>query len=199
MKVIGITGGSGAGKGIVSAAFAGQGIPVLDCDRVAREVVSPGSPCLAELAAAFGSDILDAGGALKRSLLAERAFSDKERLKLLNSITHRHILSRCEDWLSGREAEGKAVAAVDAPQLFESGFDKRCDAVVSVIADENIRLERIMRRDGISERKARDRLRSQYPDSFFIENSHYVLENNGSPEQLAARAVELAAKIYNSY
>lgn len=196
MKIIGLTGGSGAGKGIVSAVFAEKGIPVLDCDKVSREVTSKGSPCLTELSAAFGEDILNPDGTLNRPSLAEKAFSDRDRLTLLNSITHRHILSRCEDWLRERESEGNAAAVLDAPQLFESGFDKRCDIIVSVVAQEDIRLERIVRRDGISEEKARGRLRNQYPDSFFIEKSHYVLENNGSPEQLAAKAAELAGKIY---
>lgn len=178
MKVIGLTGGSGSGKGYVSKLFEAAGVPALDTDMVSRIVTAPGSPCLAELTERFGESILLPGGKLDRRRLAEIAFADPKLTGALNSITHRHILAYCRDWLEQRRKEGYAAAIIDAPLLYESGFDAECDAVVAVVADRELRIARIMARDGITRAQAEQRLARQHDDGFFRAHADFVIENN---------------------
>ncbi|MBO7149152.1 MAG: dephospho-CoA kinase, partial [Clostridia bacterium] len=132
---IGLTGPSGAGKGALSEIFEKYGIPCLDTDKVSRLVCAPGEPCTQRLAKEFGSDLVDANGVLNRKSLAERVFSEPgrdEKLKRLNCITHEHILAYADKWLCEKENAGFAAAAIDAPVLFESGYDKKCDYIIGV-------------------------------------------------------------------
>ncbi len=178
MIIIGLTGGSGSGKGYVAGMFAARGIPALDTDMVSRLVCAPGSDCLRELAGHFGGGIIKTDGTLDRAALAALAFSEKENMAALNSITHRHILAYCRKWLDERREAGCAAAIIDAPQLYESGFDAKCSAVVAVVADEALRLKRILARDGITLSQAKLRLQRQRDDDFFRAHADYIIENN---------------------
>ena len=178
MLTIGLTGGSGAGKGYVSALFRRGGIESLDTDLVARAVVEPGKPCLRELTQEFGESILREDGTLNRRALAAIVFSDRERLAALNRITHAHILAECRIWLKEREEAGDFAAIIDAPQLYESGFDSSCDLVAAVIADRETRIARILRRDSITREEALRRIENQKPDEFFLEKADFILRNN---------------------
>ena len=142
--VIGLTGQTGAGKSTVSRVLADCGIPVVDCDRLAREAVKPGSECLLQLVRAFGRKILRPDGSLDRAGMAAMAFPDPEKLAVLNRITHKAILQLLTNRLKELEAAGQSLVVVDAPTLFESGADRLCGAVVSVTAPEAFRLERIL-------------------------------------------------------
>lgn len=188
MKIIGLTGQSGAGKSSFSKALAKHDIPCLDTDKTSRQVVEKGSPCLQELVEAFGSNILLPDGSLDRKKLGTIAFSDKDKLDLLNSITHRYISIEVDKWLKKQEALGAVAAVIDAPQLFESGIDMICDLTVAVVADENTRYLRILSRDGISEEYARKRMACQKSDKFFISNCTHIIYNNGSEEELFEKA-----------
>lgn len=197
MVVIGLTGGTGAGKGAVSAVLEASGIPCLDTDKVSRAVCEPGTPCLAALADAFGTDILDGDGALKRKTLAALVFGEPdpgkkaEKLDTLNRITHRYILDACREWLSGQEKNGKRAAVIDAPQLFESGFDRECARILGVTAEKETRVLRIMSRDGIGRDAAEQRIASQHDDAFFASNCDAVIENNGTTEELVPKVREI--------
>ena len=177
MIVLGLTGQSGAGKSYVCDILRGAGIPCLDTDRVARYVCEAGTPCLAELHEAFGDGILLPDGSLDRKALGKIVFSDREKLQLLNNITHKYIRAETEEWLNTYRCAGAALAVVDAPVLFESGFDALCDCTAAVIAPEEIRLARILRRDGITEEAARARLASQHDDGFFETRCDYIIRN----------------------
>ena len=178
MKIIGLTGGSGAGKGEVCKAFLGFGIDSVDTDKISRDVTRKGGECLGELVMGFSGGILDKYGNLNRKKLAEIAFSSRENLDKLNFITHRHILNDCKRIiLDMKNADRKAVI-IDAPLLFESGFDKSCDVIISVISDSQKRIERIVKRDGITETQAETRIKNQKTDEFFIANSDYIIYNN---------------------
>ena len=133
MLVLGLTGGSGSGKGYVSRLLANYGIPALDCDLVSRHVCKKGSECLAEIVEALGESVLTEQGDYNRRRVAEIVFSDSEKLQMLNRITHRYILSECRRWLKEQEQHGMAYAIIDAPVLYESGFDAECDRVIAVI------------------------------------------------------------------
>ncbi len=201
MKIIGITGGSGAGKGEVSHCFLSAGIRSLDTDKVSRAVCEPGKPCLAELSDCFGTDILRADGSLDRHYLASLVFGEPdetkraEKLAALNRITHAHILAEVEKWLAEREKEGDAFAVIDAPQLFESGFDKKCDYTIGVVADEDVRLRRIVARDGITKEAAQERLRAQKPNEFFEKNCGFIVVNNSGLEALDGQVANILRQI----
>lgn len=195
MLIIGLTGPSGAGKGTFAQHLP---FPCLDTDKTAREVVKKGSPCLDELCAAFGSEILLPDGELDRKALGALAFSDKERLATLNRITHRYISEKVKQWLNERETEGESAVILDAPQLFESGEDALCDITVAVLSDSKTRLSRILSRDGVPEEYARARMASQKPDEFFREHCTYVIENNGTEKELQDRAESFAKNVLRS-
>lgn len=185
MFTIGLTGQSGAGKGEFSRIFLEHGKAVcLDTDLTARQVVQKGKPCLDELCEFFGNEILDQSGNLDRKKLAVLAFSDKEKHESLNRITHFYIMKEIKEWLSDMENSGAKIAIIDAPLLFESGADRLCDITVGVIAPYKIRLERILKRDGIDEESARIRLDSQPDDNFFKENCTYIICNGKDLEAL---------------
>lgn len=183
MRVLGLTGGSGSGKGFVSELFALRGVPSIDCDAVSRQVCRKGTPCLAEIASALGNEVLTPDGEYDRATTAGIVFSDREKLDQLNRITHRYILDACRIWLRECEKTGIPFAIIDAPVLYESGFDRECDTVIAVIASEETRIERICRRDGISEEMARLRLSKQKPNSFFRTHADFIIENHCHTER----------------
>ncbi|MBE6572428.1 MAG: dephospho-CoA kinase [Ruminococcaceae bacterium] len=188
MKTIGLTGQSGAGKGAFSKALSLLGIPCLDTDVTARQVVEKGKPCLLELVDRFGKDILLPDGTLDRKKLGTIAFSDKEKLSALNSITHRYIALEVDEWLEEQKDNGAFAAVIDAPQLFESGIDSICDLTVAILADENTRFRRILSRDSISEEYAKKRMASQKDDEFFISHCDHIIYNNGDEAELFEKA-----------
>ncbi len=177
MKTIGLVGGSGAGKGYVCKIFAAHGIPALDTDLVYRRLTEPGQPCLAALCEAFGEDILARDGSLDRKKLASMVFGDAALLKKLNGITHRYVLERCRLWLKEKEAEGYPAAIIDAPALYESGFDAECDTVVAMVAPSGTRIRRIMERDGIDRAAAEKRIAAQIPEAELRRRADTVIEN----------------------
>ena len=187
MLRIGLTGPSGAGKGTVAMLFARFGVPSVDTDAVYHELLLPPSACLDELAGTFGKGILAADGSLNRSALAALVFDPDHprRLTTLNQITHRYILERTRELCAGYEKAGMAAVLIDAPVLFESGFDKECDRTLAVLAAPSIRLARIMSRDGLDKAAAEARMDAQPSDDFYTERSDAVLYNNHQhPEAL---------------
>ena len=184
MKVIGLTGGTGAGKGCVSTKFLQYNINSLDTDKVSREVCAKGTPCLKELVDIFGEIILNEDGTLNRKQLGSIVFSDREKLKVLNSISHRYILDASRKWLDTQKTDGRIAAIIDAPLLYESGFDSECDTVIAVISDKAIRSQRITARDNISTDDANKRMSNQGDDAFYTQKADYVITNNGSLDEL---------------
>ena len=179
MITIGLTGATGAGKGIF-AAFAVRCFNAvhIDTDAIARQVVAVGQPALAEIAQTFGKEVLKEDGSLDRAATAAIVFADKEKLASLNRITHRHILNEAAKRMEAAKQAGKTVCILDAPLLFESGAEKMCDVTLGIIADEAIRKERIMERDGLSEERAEERLRNAKSADYFRERCDHVIENN---------------------
>ena len=187
MKIIGLAGGSGSGKGEVGKIFADLDIPTIDTDAIYHEMTSADSPCLKALADEFGSGVISDSGALNRASLAKIVFAgdgaESKRLRL-NEITHKFILDEARGRLRNFAAQGYSFAAVDAPLLFESGFDGECDVIVSVVAPKDERILRIMQRDGITKEAAIARLESQMSDEELASRSDYVILNDGNLESL---------------
>lgn len=180
MLVIGLTGPSGAGKGVVSDMFAAYGIPVINADDIYHRLLIPPSECLSELVYAFGPQILTANGMLDRKALGQIVFSDEQALAQLNKITHTYVMAAIRKKIEELRRDGILASVLDAPQLFEAEANKDCNIIVSVLADKETRLDRIMQRDGIDREAALKRISAQKSDDFFRKHSDYVIENNGS-------------------
>ena len=178
MFTVGITGSSGSGKGYVCEVFGDVGIPCLDTDKVCREVYLKGHPCYDDLVSEFGEQILAPNGEIDRKALFEIAFPDEFKYSRLNSIAFKHIFAETERWLNAREKEDHEIVAIDAPMLYESGFDRLCDRVVCVISDRTTQIKRIMFRDGISQYDAELRLNKQKKNLYYTSRAHHVIDNS---------------------
>ncbi len=178
MITIGVTGPSGAGKGVMSAYLESDNIKVIDADAVYHDVITPPSDCLSELVGYFGEDILKESGELDRSSLAGKVFGEENRESLLtlNEITHKYVSKRIKELLE--EYSSARACVIDAPLLIEAGLDKICDFTIAVLAEKDIRAKRLLARDGISLEAAMKRIDSQKNDKYYIDNTDYALYND---------------------
>jgi len=174
MFVIGITGGTGAGKTSVLRVIESLGALALDGDEIYHELLSTNTGLMSEIEAWFGGVLKD--GVIDRSRLGDIVFSDPDALLRLNAITHKYVCGEFEARLAEWEKKGGKIAAIDAIALVESGFGKRCDFTVAVTAPVEVRVLRIMRRDGLTRGQAKMRINAQKPDSFYEENCDCLLE-----------------------
>lgn len=181
MRIIGITGGTGAGKSTVCEELKNNGATIVDCDRIAHSVVEKGKPALAEIVAFFGNDILSADGNLDRKKMSGIVFSDKEKLVTLNKITHKYIF---EEMLKEISEACTEMVVLDVPLLFQCDFPFECDLTVAVVADKEERIYRIMRRDGISREAAQKRMSNQLTDDEYRSKADFYFVNDGDPEKI---------------
>ena len=186
MRIIGLCGGSGSGKGAVAKILSLRGAKHIDADKVYHSMVSGPSALIDELSAEFGDSVVSADGGLDRKALASIVFAEGaiDKQKKLNSITHKYVIDKIRALIDLYRSDGTCAVVVDAPLLFESGFDKECDSIICVIASKDIRISRIMARDGISAENAEKRIATQLSDEALIARCDHVIENNGSPELL---------------
>ena len=191
MRVIGLTGGIGTGKSTASEYLRKQGFSIIDADRISREIVGPGTLLLKELEKNFGSGIIKDDGTLDRKALAAIVFSDKEKKSRLDGLMHGHILDEIERKISeSQSGEGRGII-VDAPLLFETGLEKKCDQVWLITADETLRILRVCERDGMDPEEVRARIQNQMADEEKKERAHRIVDNSGSKEALLAQLAEL--------
>jgi dephospho-CoA kinase len=195
LQVFGITGGIGTGKSRVAALLRERGVPVVDADELAREVVAPGTPGLAEIVESFGPGVLAVDGSLDRKRLGALVFSDEIARKRLNAITHPQVRRLSQDRFAELDRRGVALAGYDVPLLFEAGLEPLMRPIVVVAASEATQLARIMARDGASEADARARIASQLPLAEKRKRADFVLENDGSLAELAAQVDLLVEKL----
>lgn len=187
---VGLTGPTGAGKSAASAAALKMGVKVIDCDLIARDAVKKGSKGLCALISVFGDDILLSDGQLNRARLAEKAFSSDENTALLNNT----ILPFISELVRQQMDCDKIL--LDAPTLFESGLDSVCDCTIAVLADEKVRLKRIIARDNLTLNEAKRRISAGKSDNFFIKNADYVIYNNADGKEFINEAEALFKKIF---
>ena len=191
MRVIGLTGGIGTGKSTASEYLRKQGFSIIDADRISREIVEPGTLLLKELEKNFGSGIIKDDGTLDRKALAAIVFSDKEKKSRLDGLMYGHILDEIERKISeSQSGEGRGII-VDAPLLFETGLEKKCDQVWLITADEKLRILRVCERDGMDPEEVRARIQNQMADEEKKERAHRIVDNSGSKEALLAQLAEL--------
>ena len=178
MKIIGITGPTGAGKTTALNVLRDMGAEVLDADAVYHRLLEESPPLRESLAAAFGAGILDGEGRVDRKKLSAVVYPD--RLEELNALTHPAVAEEIFRLADQARARGSIAVAIDAIALVESGMAAWCDIVVAVLAPLEVRIRRIMARDGINEAYARRRALAQKDEAFFRSHAGYVLENRGS-------------------
>lgn len=195
MLVLGVTGQSGAGKGAFCDCFREKGIKCLDTDKTAREVVEKGSECLKILVSHFGEEILLDDGSMNRKRVAEIVFSDERELEFLTETTHKYIIEKMKIWLLERELDGEKIVIIDAPQLFDKGADFYCNFTACVLADREVRVDRIMKRDCIDRQQAEKRIDSQMDDEYFKERCDYVIYNNSTVQKLKKSAEKLYSEL----
>lgn len=195
MIKIGLCGSSGSGKGYVSKKFKAYGVEYIDTDKVYRDIAVGGSDCVNELCSYFGEGIISEDGTLDRKELSRRVFEGDNasaHLKVLNEITHKYIRYETVRILEENESKGVIATIIDAPVLFESGFDDMCDVTVCVTAPTELKIKRILKRDNIPLEKAKARLQSQLPDEILREKCDYEIVNDdsGSLENEIIKVIE---------
>lgn len=193
MLSVGLTGGIGAGKSEVSRLLVEHGAVLIDADRIAREVVEPGTPGLAAVVAAFGPDVIAADGSLDRPRLGSIVFADPDRLALLNSIVHPLVGARSQE-LESTAAED-AVVVHDVPLLTENGLASRYDLVIVVDASPETQLDRLVRLRGMTREDARARMAAQTTREKRLEIADIVVDNDVPLEELRRRVREVWADL----
>lgn len=199
MRRIGITGPTGAGKTTALGALEELGAWVIDADAVYHALLEGSEPLREALTGRFGASILDERGMIDRKRLGAVVFGDPAALAELNGISHRFIKAEIARLEAQAEEAGRAAVAIDAIALIESGLAEQCCAVVGVLAPKELRIRRIMAREGIPEDYARRRVEAQRGDDFYRAGCTHILENSGedTPEAFAARARRLFEEILN--
>ncbi len=179
-KIIALVGMSGAGKSTVCCLFSDSGYTVIDCDKVSREVVTPDSPLLKELANEFSDEIISVDGTLNRRRTSELIFNNTEKRLMYNRIFYPYITYNVFCKIRSTDSD----ILLDAPTLFEARLDGICDKIVAVCADTENCVRRIIERDNIDEKLARARLASQHDIHWFSEHADFCLINDGTMQQL---------------
>ena len=199
MKIIGLTGGIGAGKSTVSRYLKTKGYAVIDADEIAKEVVEPGGSALKRLVQQFGDEILMKDGSLNRRKLAAIAFATEEGKNALNRITHGAIFARIDERKAELAAclreQKDALVFLDAPLLFETGLDQKVDSVWVVDVPDDIRMERIQKRNGWTEEEIRNRMKNQMARQEKLARADRVLDNSQTEEYLCAQVDHLLAQM----
>ncbi len=183
MRIIGLTGGIGSGKTTVAERLRQKGAFIVDADKVAREVVEPGQPALAELAEAFDG-VITAEGVLDRAELARQAFATPEATQQLNNITHPRIRERTDDLFATAREEGREVVVYDMPLLIENGETETVDTVLVVDTPDETRVSRLVDSRGLDEDDARRRIAAQIDRDTRLAAADVVLDNSGDVEAL---------------
>lgn len=180
--ILGLTGGIATGKSTVSRYFAEKGIPVVDADLAARKVVEPGTEGLAGIVAHFGPAILNMDGTLNRKKLGSIIFADEAKRQVLNQTLHIHIRRQIQNETQVLLDQKHSLIVLDIPLLFESGYDKNCNAVMVVYTTPEVQKQRLMARNNLTEQEANDRISSQISIDDKKALADIVIDNNGSLE-----------------
>lgn len=196
MVIIGLTGSIATGKSTVSTMLRDAGMPIVDADVVAREVVEPGTHTLEAIKLAFGPGVIE-NGVLNRSQLGNIVFGNQSELQRLNAIMQPAIRSVVADKINFWRTQHVPVLILDIPLLFEREYDKNyhVDKIIVVSADPEVQLARLKARDSLDERQAKNRMRTQMPIAEKVARADYVINNNGDKSQLKAQVDNLIEKL----
>ena len=195
MRWVGLTGGIGSGKSAVAARLAELGAVIIDSDRLAREVVAPGTDGFDEVVATFGPEVVAADGSLDRPALGRMVFGDEAKRRRLEGIIHPRVRARAAE-MAASAPEGTVVVN-DVPLLVEAGLADSYEAVIVVFADERVRVERLVRARGMSEEEAKARIAAQASDEQRHAVADFEIDNVGSLEELRSKVDELWPRLLN--
>jgi dephospho-CoA kinase len=194
MDVYGLTGGIGSGKSTVAELLEEYGVPVVSADELSRVVVAPGSEGLRMVVEKFGTEILGEDGGLDRRRMASMVFRDPERRRELEAILHPRIRDRFEQVLDALEKAGHEVAVYEVPLLFERNLQGEMKAVILVTAPMSVRVARVRARDDVTETEVRARIAAQMDEDAKRRRADYIIENNGSLDELRREVEFLMAR-----
>ncbi len=195
MKVIGLTGGIGSGKSTVSKFLAELGAVIIDADKVGHEAFQPGTDAWREVVAAFGTDILDEKGYIDRHKLGRKVFGNGEEMSRLNQIMHPRMFETVKQAIGQYRAKGTRVVVLEATLLIEAGWRPLVDEVWVTIAPEQIIIQRLRERSGLSEGEALARIRSQVPPQERLKHADVVIDTNCSLDDLKTEIQTLWEKL----
>lgn len=182
MKIIGLTGSSGAGKDTVCDIIEkNYEVEIVDADKIAKQLSKKGTMYLNSIVENFGTGIINKNGELNRKKLANIIFEDENKREELNKLTFIYVVDAIQKKINTIK---KKIIIVNAPLLFESNLNTICDFVIAVVSDRKTQIERIINRDGITKEEAEKRLDAQNTNEFFEENADYIIKNNNSIEDL---------------
>lgn len=191
MKIVGLTGGIGSGKTTIAKWFSEVGIPVYNSDNEAKRLMNESDEIREELIQLFGKDAY-LNNELNRKFISSKVFENKDLLEQLNQIVHPTVFKDFKIWIQNQNAP---FVVKEAAILFESGSYHDCDYIVSVIADEEIRIQRVMNRDGISREQVLSRIKNQWTDELRIVNSDFIIRNNEGLNKLKEEFQEVYNKL----
>ena len=183
-NIIGITGQTGAGKSTVRDILKEKGAAVIDADSVAHDITDNNLDCIYDIVSRFSCLVLNEKGKINRKALGRKVFSDPKELAALNKIIFPYILDAIEHEVLGHIAKGSEYIVIDGATIIESGCGKMCDVLVSVVAEEETRKTRIIKRDGITKADAERRVSAQKPEEFYTKNSDFLIRNDSTPADL---------------
>lgn len=182
MKIIGVTGSSGAGKDTLCEILENKyNAEIVDADKIARKLSKKGTMYLKSIVDCFGSNIINRQGELNRKKLASIIFEDEKKREELNRLTFIYVVDEIKRQINKLK---KDIIVVNAPLLFESNLNQICDFVIAIIADKDVQIERIMKRDGLSKEEAEKRINMQNTNEFFEENADYIIYNKESMKDI---------------
>ncbi len=195
MKIIGITGSSGAGKSTICDILEKEyETKIINADIVAKKLSKKGTRYISEISEKFGSDILDEHGELKRKKLAEIIYRDEKKREMLNQCTFKYIVKEIKKQIE--KSSDVSAVIIDAPLLFESKLNEICEVIIGVISKEELQIERIVARDNVDYDHAERRLKAQQNNEFYIEKCDEIIENNNEISYIEQEIRKLADKYH---
>lgn len=196
MLLIGLSGGIGAGKSTIATKFAELGAIIIDADEVAKYVVSPGQPAIAQIAAHFGTQVLTSTGELDRSKLAKIVFGDRNQLKALQDITHPYIKAEVQSRIA--RAGDDATVVYDVPLLIEAGVDLGFDHIVMAMASPDVRMHRLINQRGMTAHDALARITAQASDDQRIAIADTVIKTDGTLDETYRQVTDLWQQLHSA-
>jgi len=193
--VIGLTGGIASGKSLVAGFLREQGVPVIDADQVAREVVAPPSPALEQIAAEFGRGVLQEDGSLDREKMGEIVFGDPVARAKLEAVLHPEIERRVDVEIARHQQQGTPLLVYEAALLVETGLYRRLDGLIVVCTTPEQQLQRLQRQRGLNREEAMRRIEAQAPQEVKVRLADIVVDNTGTPEQTRAATLRAWSRL----
>lgn len=188
---LGLTGGIATGKSTASKYFLTQGVPVVDTDKIAHQLMEPGQASYQAIVKNFGSKILQKNQTIDRKKLGAIVFNDHKQLNILNDLTHPLIRKETFRQMDKYKTQDYPICVVDVPLLFESGWDKYVDKTLVIATTPELELEHLMQRDNLSKAEAEKRINSQLPIKEKVKKASYTIENTATIDKLEKQLSEL--------